>query len=380
MHLGKIDGNFCVAADLGKENAIKKARAICKDLDKLSAQKNYKLVSFANNIKSPKRFFKSGFSASKSLLSLYYDDCFIAGIPWFVNSWARDELISAKALFLLARKAFCRNIIFKWLAELNGLELKSPLGLMSDSWWTFFRASEVFDSLNELEKRKLRKTLDDNLKKIKLIDGIIMNEHSTWMDTLDRKGAVEINALVLSACKLADRLGIKNFGNKLKENVRQKFFKDNILKDCVDDETIRPNIFIAGYIYPELLDKKQWEAVFDNALKKLWLNWGGLSTVDKKSSLFHKKHTGELSDSYHNGDSWFWINNLAAIVLNRLNKKKYSKFINKITAASAKEILKLGAVNHHAELSDPNKLSSQGCFSQAWSNALFVELMFELSK
>ena len=115
-------------------------------------------------------------------------------------------------------------------------------------------------------------------------------------------------------------------------------------------------------------------------MKKLWLPWGGISSVDKRSPLFHKLHTGEISDSYHNGDSWFWINNLTAIVLHRFGKKKYSFYINKIAEASSKEILKMGAIGHHAELSDAQKLSSKGCLSQAWSAALFVELMFELSK
>ncbi len=377
--LGKIDGKFSVGVDLNKSKAIENAKLIFNENDKLTAQKKYKLNSFAANVKAPKKFLKSAFFAAKSLLELYHDNNLMAGIPWFTESWARDELISCKALFLLDRKAYCKNIIFKWLPQLEGLNLKTPLGEMSDSWWIFFRAGEIYDFLNASEHRQLKEALEKNLEKIKTVEGIVLNKKSTWMDSLERDGAIEINALVLAGCKLADKLGINNFRKELEKNVKEKFFDGKFLKDCVHNSAIRPNIFIAYYVYPELLSKKEWELVFDNAIKKLWLSFGGVSTVDKKSKLFHAKHTGELSDSYHNGDSWFWINNLAAIVLHRLNKKKYSKYINKIVKASAKEIVKMGAVEHHAELSDANKLSSKGCLSQAWSNALFVELMFELS-
>jgi len=71
--------------------------------------------------------------------------------------------------------------------------------------------------------------------------------------------------------------------------------------------------------------------------------------VDKKIKFFISEHTGENNESYHNGDSWFWINNLAAICLYRLDRKKYKKYIDKIIEASTKEILWQGAIGHHAE-------------------------------
>ena len=64
--------------------------------------------------------------------------------------------------------------------------------------------------------------------------------------------------------------------------------------------------------------------------------------------------------------------------MHRLNKTKYAKYIKKILAASTQEILAMGAIGYAAELSSAKELKSQGCFAQAWSIALFIELIDEL--
>jgi glycogen debranching enzyme len=96
--------------------------------------------------------------------------------------------------------------------------------------------------------------------------------------------------------------------------------------------------------------------------------------------LFVDHYTGRNNSSYHRGDSWFFINNIAAICMLRTDKVKFRKYIDSIVDAGAREILWSGAAGHAAEISDANHLSSQGCFSQAWSNATFIELMLELNQ
>ena len=158
----------------------------------------------------------------------------------------------------------------------------------------------------------------------------------------------------------------------------QKFWNGKILADGLNDFTIRPNIFIAAYVYPEFLPREKWETCFENALKSLWLNWGGLSTIDKGHPLFTNESTGEDIKSYHRGDSWFWINDLAALVLNKINKNKFKQNIKKITEASTEEILWKGCIGCHSELSSAKELSSKGCFNQAWSNAMYAEMVDEI--
>ncbi|MBI4244315.1 MAG: hypothetical protein HY606_09525 [Planctomycetes bacterium] len=148
-----------------------------------------------------------------------------------------------------------------------------------------------------------------------------------------------------------------------------------MLADGLGDFTIRPNIFITAYVYPELLTPKEWEECFDNSLKNLWLDWGGLATIDRNNSLFTNESTGEDIKSYHRGDSWFWLNNLSALTLNRISKIKFNRNIKKIISSSTEEILWKGCIGCHSELSSAKELTSKGCFNQAWSNAMYIELI-----
>ena len=117
---------------------------------------------------------------------------------------------------------------------------------------------------------------------------------------------------------------------------------------------------------------------FENSLKSLWLGWGGLSTIDINNKLFTDDHTGEINKSYHRGDSWFWLNNLAAIELNKINPKKFQNQIQKIISASTEDILWKGCIGCASELSSAKELKSQGCFNQAWSDAMYIEMVEEI--
>ncbi len=233
----------------------------------------------------------------------------------------------------------------------------------------------------------LEKSLDGLLKKHTKDGFEVNNAKETWMDTDyegdDRKGSrIEVQALRLNMYKLLFHLTLnhkyKVLENILKTKVRRTFWDGKILADGFEDFTIRPNIFMAAYAYPELLGNSEWEACFENALKGLWLDWGGLSTIDRSNALFTEESTGEEKKSYHRGDSWFWINNLAAIQLNRVNNKKFNNEIKKIVEASTNEILWKGCIGCHSELSSAKELRSQGCFNQAWSNAMYIELIDEM--
>ena len=248
------------------------------------------------------------------------------------------------------------------------------------------KENEYHRTLYEIESA-LEKSINGLLKYHTKASFEVNDKLETWMDTElendNRIGIrVEIQALRLSMYKLMFELTqnqkYKVFENILKMKVKDKFWNGRILADGLNDFTLRPNIFIAAYAYPELLTNKEWEDCFDNALKKLWLDWGGLSTIDKNNPLFTEASTGEDIKSYHRGDSWFWINNLTALVLNKINKNKFKKNIQKIIEASTEEILWKGCIGCHAELSSAKELSSKGCFNQAWSNAMFIEMVGEV--
>lgn len=248
------------------------------------------------------------------------------------------------------------------------------------------KEKEYFELLYEIEN-SLDKSVN-GLLKFHTKDGFDINEaKETWMDTDfegdERKGArIELQALRLNMYKLGFELTqnhkYKVLENTLKLKAKQKLWNGKILADGLDDCTIRPNLFIAAYAYPELLTQKEWEICFENSLKSLWLEWGGLSTIDIKHKLFTDINTGENNKSYHRGDSWFWVNNLAAIQLNKTNNKKFNKQIQKIIEASTEDILWKGCVGCASELSSAKEFSPAGCFSQAWSNSMYVELIDEI--
>ena len=62
----------------------------------------------------------------------------------------------------------------------------------------------------------------------------------------------------------------------------------------------------------------------------------------------------------------------------RLNSKKYDYQINKILEASTLDILWKGIIGAHSELSSAEKLKAEGCLNQAWSNAMFIEMIDEV--
>jgi hypothetical protein len=327
--------------------------------------------------------------AANSLLSLRADDGLFAGLPWFHQRWLRDEVISAKALMQVDEK-LAKQIVFFWLDKMDDYTGTFPGTLsakIADGTWVFFRLLELLEN-NKLTKKEqgiVKSKLESFFKNINIIGGLVANGvGETWMDAVygadTRMGArVEINALALATCKLAEKLGMPyEFESRLKKEIVDQLWNGSYLNDGRTDQTMRPNVFIAAYVYPELLPKAKWLKCFDAALSKLWLPWGGLTTISKKSKLYCDTHTGEDPKSYHRGDSWFWINNLAALVLHRFDKKKYERHIKKILQASTDEILSNGALGHHAELSSAKELGSEGCLAQAWSDAMFMELVNEL--
>jgi len=228
-------------------------------------------------------------------------------------------------------------------------------------------------------------------------NGLVLNgPKETWMDTdvgVDsREGArVEIQALFLSALELkkylrslvGDSDSVFKFRNKIRNRktlIRKQLIKDKVIRDGINDGSldlsVRPNVFLAYYIYPGLAMKHQWSETFDFVLKESWLDWGGVSSIGKNHDLFVDTYSGMNNESYH-GDSWFFINNVVALVLYDFDAKKYRNKILKIRKASVHELLYSGFVGFCAEVSSAKKLESKGCLSQAWSSATLLELLLK---
>ena len=354
-------------------------------------------------------------AAVNSMLTLRNDaayDGIYAGLYWFRQFWSRDELISLKAFIRMGDYAFVKQVLFRWLGMIQDdgrLPNRYPAADIASSdsiGWLFKRIDDFITALEKSRclshhlsfedlvfmKNKAEKAAYSILEKYSDASLITDKGNETWMDTsvqagVPRDGTIlEVQALQLALyktmkrlCKITgDDIGVKlasTFERELRFEVRREFWTGFYLKDSPTSDIIRPNIFIVYYVYPGLLSKKEWTTCFDTVLPKLWLDWGGLSTIDKSHPIYQPRHLGEGSISYHQGDSWFWINNLAAYCLRQHANFRYRKYIDTIKNMSIFEILWNGMPGHHTEVSSAEKMESFGCFAQAWSAAMLLELL-----
>lgn len=395
---------FAVSAT--RAGAVSEAKYVFRNLKQLKEEKEQHIAGIIHRRRIPDEEVSVAYQCAVNALDslLVDDEGLAAGFPWFFQFWARDELVCAKALIEIGEYGLVKKMLFRHL------DMISPDGSMPNKFpdpdinsadavgWLFMRFEDFISILEKkgvLKKYLSRKDLiyiSDRLHdavssiiKSRTENGLVVNgPKETWMDTSfkedSRDGArVEIQALMLSMLRLFRRLSREDiFEIELRETVRSELFDGKMLADGKNDFVARPNVFIAAYACPELLSPKEWKSVFDSILPKLWLEWGGLSSIDKSHQLYTSAHTGQDSRSYHRGDSWFWVNNLAAIVLARLDRKKYAKYISRILHASVREMLYMGITGYSAELSSASELKSQGCPAQAWSSAMFIELVGEL--
>ncbi len=318
----------------------------------------------------------------------------IAGFPWFTQVWTRDELISLKGMYLAGEIEYVKSRLIKYLdlIHADGRLVNHFTGQEKNAdggGWLFRRlldyyllSRETSLAFDQKERKKIQTSLEtasNCLTKYFKKDHLLHStNYQTWMDSLRREGArVEIQALDTNLYALL-RLITKETSyltqeRKLVKEFKRKFLKGAILKDEVNDLTIRPNVFLAGYVGLRLLKEEEWAKIYRKAIKSLWNEWGGLSTIDKLDSRFHNNHTGENPESYHNGDSWFFINNIAGIAMSR--QKGFSKYVKMILQASTKNILEMGSLGCASEVSSSSKLESKGAWLQAWSLATYIELV-----
>lgn len=323
-----------------------------------------------------------------------------AGLPWFFQFWTRDEAISLLEISKLNNK-LANEIIGMQIKlitsdgqipkqrffeqESNGPKSADAIGWLMDRILKLAESNKLTEDIRMEVVEKIEKVISGLIQK-RTVDELAVNfNNETWMDSLERSGKrLEIQACRLkiysALFKLTNNDQYKLLEQELKKKILEKFYEDGMLYDSPDDKVIRPNLFIAAYIYPDLLDIEQWKVCFDKALDRLYLNWGGISTIDVTRNEFIRKDTGENSASYHNGNSWYWINNLTALVLYRFDPHRYSRYINTIMETNTREILYKGIVGHHSEISSAENQSCAGCGAQLWSAAMYLEVFDEMLK
>ena len=314
-----------------------------------------------------------------------------AGIPWFFQYWHRDEAISLSQIYKLDKKVaediimsqldsvidrdcFCKQRFPESVQETQSAD---AIGILARECFEIFKSNRISKFFRADVVKKFEKIVPKILNE-RMQDGLVKNyAQETWMDSIDRDGfRIEVQAGILALYKFlyleTDNDQYRILLEDLEREVVKRFYRGEMLWDCADSGTTRPNVFLAYHLYPELLLPEKWEKCFDKILPELYLEWGGIASLSQVDSRFIGKDTGEGSLSYHNGDSWYFMNNLTASVLYRINPVKYSEYINEIMDASTNEILYMGAIGHHAEISSAMCQESLGCEAQLWSSAMYL--------
>ncbi|MCF7862224.1 hypothetical protein K9M79_08360 [Candidatus Woesearchaeota archaeon] len=393
---------FVIVADSDESKAVMDAKYVWNHLSQLKEQRTiYETATSEEDFAS--------LCAMNSLNGYVHgmggqrDVGLYAGLPWFFQVWTRDEAIAVQGIVEQESRTALRTARNLLMREMSMLQADGRLpnrfpstvtGCADGIGWHFVRWEKLLDIatrkgllytlFREEELKIITHNLEHSLQALKSSyekDYLIYSgKQESWMDSIPREGAlIEMQAMHLQMHKLMYKLTYDNNYNKVQQRiqteVRRAFFKENYLWDRADDPLVRPNLFLAAYICPDLLKRPEWEQCFDIVLPKLWLDYGGLSTISSDSRLFHNEYSGQNPDSYHNGDSWFWVNNIAALVLERVNKQKYSDYISKIKIASTNDILWSGVAGHSSELSSAKELRSEGSPSQAWSASTLFELL-----
>ncbi|MGM5480253.1 MAG: amylo-alpha-1,6-glucosidase [Nanobdellota archaeon] len=368
--------------------------------------------------------YPSQHTSSKSLL---------AGLPWFFQVWSRDELISMGGLIALAKNnsylwkdiisrldsytqtildsGIIPNMFFHsgnatadapgWFAKrvadsISALQSSQELFIhcTSDQLFKWHNALELL-----LENEKNKRLQQDFIQETSLFKtGLFYSKSGeTWMDTPQDGGRegyrIEIQALfdtlystlitlksLLSldtALLKKERLAFQSMVSNYFIDTNSKVIIDGLDSNGNADFRIRPNIFIAYYCSQELFSTKQWKRSFDSILHQLFLTWGGVASLDPSDPAFENTYTGEQDTSYHHGDSWYFLNNITALVLSTF-KKSFSTYIEKILSASTHELLELGVGGHASEVSSANSCQGQGSLAQAWSASSYIELITSL--
>ncbi len=301
--------------------------------------------------------------------NLILDDYLPAGFPWFYENWFRDELLSLYLLKDVCTEDFLEKRLRFYLNNLENIwDTNKP---KIHKVWQWPGADTLLLLILNLDNLLLRShfTLLEKYfhfwkKKFMKNNEFDLPTFSTWMDTLERKNALEIESLYL---KVLRRLARENKFYVDEANYRKEKLIARIKKQPTDINLIFTFLFLE-----DLFSFKEWESFFDQLIKENFLDWGGLSTLSKNDPNFKNEDDGEFAQAYHQGDSWYFINNLIALGLTKINSKKYKEIVEKIITASLTDLFVDGVLGYSSEISSARERRSEGSLVQLWSMSSLI--------
>jgi len=300
--------------------------------------------------------------------NLTLDSYLPAGFSWFYENWFRDELLSLFLLKDFLSEEFLEQRMKFYLFNLENIWATNKLPITQHWQWpavdTFLLLiSNLPQNLFLSHFPLLEKYLKLWQEKFDLEN---LPTFATWMDTLERKTALEIFVLYLKALRRFAKVN-KSYV-PLANNLKEKII--NLIKQ----NPVDINLIFAYLFLKDILSKSEWENLFEKLLRENYLDWGGLASLSKNDPNFLAEDDGETVKAYHRGDAWYYLNNLLAYSLVKINYQKFKNVIEKIFLASFEDLFSDGALGYSSEISSAKERKSEGSLVQLWSMASLVLL------
>jgi glycogen debranching enzyme len=282
----------------------------------------------------------------------------IAGHPWFQNYWARDSFWTCLGMIdagmfeeaerILENFAERENFPTKILTDGGEEQMER-----ADSIPMFAIAVEKLDRHYGTDLKGRAEFLLEQERPEKEV--VNHATDGTWMDTLDRSKAVDIQSLWIEALKRYDK-DTENLREGLEKFEREDYMIDNFFKDF---ESINPAVpLMFGQIEDENAEKY-------------------LEKINGEFSSRYGARTRSVTDpgyeasGYHTGSVWGLTTCWAAAANLKYGQDEHGKnFLKKLTQFIDRN--QLGAL---PEVVDADTGESLGCDEQAWSAGMLVHVI-----
>lgn len=304
-------------------------------------------------------------SALDSLQNLCYDrdgTGLIAGHPWFQSFWARDSFWSVLGLIDAGYFQLAEDILTNFAERglpdkivIDGDDRVEPK--QYDTEPLFIIAADKLERhyrTNDL----IQEAVDEALKTLEIEDGVAHNEAcGTWMDTIERENAVDIQGLWIKALEAVD--------NDRKENLLEgleKFSGEDYMKDSLNGEDTRSINPSVPLMFGQLEDDKAHDY---------------LETINGEFASRYGARTRSCTDpgyeasGYHKGSVWGLTTCWAAAANMRYGKNtKGLNFIEKFL-----QFLDTDQPGAFPENVDAETGELLGCSEQAWSAGMLLHVI-----
>ena len=303
----------------------------------------------------------------ESLQNLIYDRegaGIIAGHPWFQSYWARDSFWSVLGLidagYFELSEDILTNFAERGLPDKINIENEDRTRYTgeSDTAPLFLIAADKLDRHFRINDR-IEEGIEEARDRLEIgEDGVVEHDKDgTWMDTLERDRAVDVQALWLRAAEAHDMDEKEDLKQGLKKFEEEDYARDNLGEDSA--ETINPAV--------PLMFNQFGEAKGQKYLEKINAEFSSRYGARTRSMA----DPGYVSDGYHTGSSWGLTTGWAAAANLAYGKEKQGRnMLEKFNQFLDRE--QLGALPEVVDSEDGHNL---GCTEQAWSAGLAVHVI-----